>query len=240
MAILNFERGQFAFDRGEIGPGLLWMVETLRIATDAGDPDWKHVALANLSAWRIRYPKLRMILANGNDDNNQRTTLSPDGTTLLIGESLWDATSGQAIGEPIRHGPGIRTVAFSPDSKSVLTAAGGFEARLWDTKTGRLIGKSLEHGAWIHAAVFSPDGKTVLTGGGYKGRWMARLWDAKSGQPVGKSFEHRDAVLAVAFSPDGKTVLTAGADKVARLGRGHGPSDRTRIAARRSCLAREF
>ena len=33
LAMLNFERGQAACDQGQIGPGLLWMVESLRAAT---------------------------------------------------------------------------------------------------------------------------------------------------------------------------------------------------------------
>ena len=52
LALLNLQRGQAACDQGQIGPGLLWMVESLRAATDAGDPDWKNAALANLSDWR--------------------------------------------------------------------------------------------------------------------------------------------------------------------------------------------
>jgi eukaryotic-like serine/threonine-protein kinase len=237
LAILNFERGQFAFNRGEIGPGLLWMVETARAATEAGDPDWKHLALASLSSWRSSYPNLRMVLAHGSNltglitvfksgilymyrDRGTEATFSPDGKIILTVEGskarLWDTSSGQPIGEPLLHVGSIAAAAFSPDSKSVVTGAIDHYARLWDTGTGRLIGKTLQLKSNVHAVAFSPDSKTVLTGSGYS-TGKASLWDATSGLPIGKPFEHRGAVLAVAFSPNGKTILIGGEDKTARL-----------------------
>ena len=50
LAIRNFDRGQAAFEKGEVGPGLLWMVESWRSAVAAGDPAWLHAARANLAA----------------------------------------------------------------------------------------------------------------------------------------------------------------------------------------------
>src|SRR5262249_46936225 len=52
LAMLDLERGRTAFEKDQVGAGMLWTVESLRMATEAGDPAWKHVALANLSAWR--------------------------------------------------------------------------------------------------------------------------------------------------------------------------------------------
>ena len=47
VAVLNYERGQAACEQGQIGLGLLWFVESLRAATDAGDPVWKNIALTS-------------------------------------------------------------------------------------------------------------------------------------------------------------------------------------------------
>ncbi len=58
LAMLNLERGRIAFEKGHVGEGMLWTVESLRMATEAGDEDWKHVALANLSAWRRHHAEL--------------------------------------------------------------------------------------------------------------------------------------------------------------------------------------
>ncbi len=236
LAILNFERGQFAFERGEIGPGLLWMVESARAASDAGDANWMHVALANLSSWRTLHPNLKMVLADGSNlkgvgdlssygrvfmqrDRGTAATFSLDGKTVLTVEGttarLWDTSSGQPIGERLRHVHAITAVAFSPDSKIVLTGAVDQDARLWDTKSGRLIGKALHHPAFVLSVAFSPDSKTVATGSGYP-TGEARLWDAASGQTIGNPLPHQRAVHAVAFSPDGKTILTGGDDGMVR------------------------
>src|SRR5262249_29187846 len=50
LAIRNFERGQAACEQGEIGPGMLWMIECWRSAIEAGDPAWQRAARANLAA----------------------------------------------------------------------------------------------------------------------------------------------------------------------------------------------
>ena len=49
--MLDLERGRAAFEKGQIGVGMLWTVESLRMATEAGDEPAR-AALANLSAWR--------------------------------------------------------------------------------------------------------------------------------------------------------------------------------------------
>jgi hypothetical protein len=64
LAIRNLERGQAACEKGEIGPGLLWMIESWRSAVDAGDPAWQRVARANLAAWRQSYPWLKVVLSH--------------------------------------------------------------------------------------------------------------------------------------------------------------------------------
>ena len=49
LSILDFERGQAAFEKGEIGPGLVWMVECWRSAREAGDLTWQRTARAHLA-----------------------------------------------------------------------------------------------------------------------------------------------------------------------------------------------
>ena len=40
LAMLDLERGRAAFEKGQLGVGMLWTVESLRMATEAGDPAW--------------------------------------------------------------------------------------------------------------------------------------------------------------------------------------------------------
>jgi len=63
---------------------------------------------------------------------------SPDGKRIVSGSSdetvrLWDAQSGQPIGEPLRgHESGVISVAFSPDGKHIVSGSRDGMVRLWD------------------------------------------------------------------------------------------------------------
>jgi WD40 repeat protein len=106
----------------------------------------------------------------------------------------------------------ITAIAFSPDGKSVLTAALDLTVRLWDID-GNMLQIFKDHGGKIGSVSFSPDGKRVLTGSSDR---TARLWDL-NGKIVHIFKGHKDEILSVAFSPDGKTILTGSADSTARL-----------------------
>ena len=84
LAIRNFDRGQAAFEKDEIGPGLLWMIESWRSAIEAGDPAWQHAARANLAAWQPHHARTQGgLLPRGPVDV---AAFSPDGTTVVTGE----------------------------------------------------------------------------------------------------------------------------------------------------------
>ena len=62
---------------------------------------------------------------------------SPDGRQVVTASKdrtarLWDAATGQSLGEPMEHEGWVVTAQFSPDGKQVLTASEDGTARLWD------------------------------------------------------------------------------------------------------------
>jgi eukaryotic-like serine/threonine-protein kinase len=209
MASLYLERGQSACEKGEIGPGLLWMVESWRSAVSAGDTAWQYASRTNLAAWQGQHPRLTGVFSHANAVMG--VAFSPDGKTVLTGcldgtARLWDAATTKPLGKPLPHQDQVRAVAFSPGGKTVLTGSDDGTARLWDASTGKPLGPPLVHQGWVRAVAFSPGGKTVLTG---SDDGTARLWDASTGQPLGEPLSQRGKVLAVAFSVDGKTFVTA-------------------------------
>jgi hypothetical protein len=177
VAALDYERGQDACEKGEIGLGLLRLVQSWRSAVAAGKPgtDWQRIARTSLSAWQRHHPKLQAIFS---------------------------------------HGARVLSVAFSPDSTTVITGGVDNTARLWDASTGRQLGQPLTHEGAVSAVAYSPDGKTILTGCADR---TARLWDVSMGRPIGPPLTHQGGVSAVAFSPDGKTVIIGSYDKTARF-----------------------
>jgi WD40 repeat protein/serine/threonine protein kinase/tetratricopeptide (TPR) repeat protein len=222
LAIRNFERGQVAFEKGEIGPGMLWMIESWRSAVAADDPAWQHAARANLVAWRPHHRRLKAVLSQTSPI--EHAAFSPD-SRIVISSSregtaqLWDAASGKKFGPPMHAGGQLLHMSFSPDGKTVLTVSEGDTARLWDAVTGLPHGLPLRLLPQTHilAAGIQPDGKIMLTGAEDNADDIARLWDPVTGHPIGVPLRHPGGIRGVVLSPDGKTVLTGGRDGTLRL-----------------------
>jgi WD40 repeat protein/tRNA A-37 threonylcarbamoyl transferase component Bud32 len=219
LAIRNFDRGQAAFEKGEIGPGLLWLIESWRSAVDAGDLALQHAARANLAAWRPHYPRLRAVLSHSQPVTD--AAFSPDGRTVMTCSvegtvRLWDVASGKSIGSPLHQEGDWPKVGFSPDGKTLLTHSQGNTARLWNATTGEPIHLlRLPHQVHIMAAVIQRDGKIVVAGTDENGYRILRLWNAATGKPIGLPFTHRDYNCAI--SPDGRMILAPSDDGMVRL-----------------------
>jgi WD40 repeat protein len=146
------------------------------------------------------------------------TTFSFAGNAVLFRNQpeavqLWDLKTGKPAGPPLHHSR-LRTMAASPDGRTVLTAGLDGTVQLWNGITGQTIGPPLKHDAIITFMTFSPDGRIALTGSYDR---TARRWDAATGNPIGQPLKHQGGVAAVTFSPDGKMILTGCEDQSAQF-----------------------
>ena len=144
---------------------------------------------------------------------------SPDSRRVasggVEGARIWDATTGQPVSAPLKHSgtESVTYIAFSPDGRRVVTAAGDNTARVFDAESGNQL-SVLSHEGAVYSAEFSRDGRYVVTASEDK---KARVWEVGTGKETGPTLIHQGGVYYAVFSPDGRRIATASADKTARL-----------------------
>ena len=73
------------------------------------------------------------------------------------------------------HSDWVSSVAFSPDSKQVVSGSDNPTVRLWDAATGALLQTLEGHNGPVNSVAFSPDSKQVVSGSDDQ---TVQLWDA--------------------------------------------------------------
>ncbi len=126
---------------------------------------------------------------------------------------MWDAETGQEILSLKGHREIVRSVAWSPDGKRILTGSDDKTAKVWDAEKGQELLSLKGHTNTVWSVAWSPDGKRIVTGSGDK---TAKIWDAQKGQEVLSLKGHTDRVWSVAWSPDGKRIVTGSGDLFGR------------------------
>ena len=103
-------------------------------------------------------------------------------------------------------------VAFSPESKYLVTNAEDSTVRVWEVTSGQEV-RRMAHEGGVRAFTLSPDGKLLATAGEDH---MARLWEVASGREI-RRMADEEAVFAVGFSPDSKWLATANRNGTVRV-----------------------
>lgn len=142
---------------------------------------------------------------------------SPDGQFVVIPSGataqIFDARTGQPVGEPVQHKDRVAYSAFSPNGKQFLTASYDKTAQRWDLDSRKALGEPMRHDAAVTSARFSPDGQLVVTASSA----TALVWDTQTGQRLGEALKHKDRILYADFSQDGQYVVTTSWDMSVRV-----------------------
>ena len=105
------------------------------------------------------------------------------------------------------HKHAVYSIAFSPNSRSLVSASADGSVRIWNIRDGSskvlpVIGLP----SYFVSVVFSPDGRFVAAGNlGYT-LW---IWDSRTYRLVAMWKGRMDTVWCIEFTPDGTSLICA-------------------------------
>ncbi|TFK66571.1 WD40 repeat-like protein, partial [Pluteus cervinus] len=83
------------------------------------------------------------------------------------------------------HSNWVRSVAYSPDGRYVVSGSNDNTIRIWDASTGQQVGQPLQgHSDSVNSVAYSLNGTYVASGSNDQ---TLRLWDASTTQQTSKS-----------------------------------------------------
>jgi WD40 repeat protein/uncharacterized caspase-like protein len=167
-----------------------------------------------VSLWGGLSGKMLWQVISDPDDRFACMAYSSNGRYVATGGfaqvSIWDSSDGKLLRRIPMDAYTVNTIAFSPDSKLLLTGSNDWTARLWNVESGKEL-RRFDHQFWIGEAIFSPDGHFVLTAGGAK---TISMWDVESGKLLRAFGGDVGAIERAEFTDDGTFLLTAGQNHI--------------------------
>ncbi|KAL7907019.1 hypothetical protein GGI35DRAFT_457505 [Trichoderma velutinum] len=123
---------------------------------------------------------------------------------------------GATIDGPLRAHRGlINAMAFSHDTKLIVSGAKDNTIKIWDTSTGQCQQTLQGYGERnVSLVIFSHDSKLVAS---VSSNYLIRVWNRATGRCQKILQGHTDSINAIAFSHDSKSIVSGSTDKTIRI-----------------------
>lgn len=133
---------------------------------------------------------------------------------------VYDIASGQPVAK-LNHPGLVNSIAFSPDSKRMVTGSDDKIARVWDIATQTEVAR-IEHQERVNLVAWSPDGKWVASAEAcfpvfamnIPCKPIVQVWNPQNGQKLWQTTLDAPWIARLAFSPDSR-LLAAGNSYIA-------------------------
>jgi WD40 repeat protein/tetratricopeptide (TPR) repeat protein len=203
-------QGGFVAHR-ELFSALAFSPDSRRVATCARD--------GVVKVWDVATRQCTLECAGHKQEWLTAVAFRPDGKRLAsaaMGDGVreWDAATGQEVLPQISYRNGVRSLAYSHDSRWLL-ALGDDGLRLWDANTHEQIRHfEVRQGQYEQGGgSISPDGRFVAATSGL----VVRIWETATGRLVQVLGGHDARVMSIAFSPDGQLLASGSSDQTVRI-----------------------
>jgi WD40 repeat protein/serine/threonine protein kinase len=134
------------------------------------------------------------------------------GETYLI--TLYDATTGEKLGELKGHANRIIDAVFSKDGATLVSVGGDGACIQWDIASRTERSRTEPIGAPTRAVCLSPDGASIITG---SDDWKIRIFSAKTGKLEKTIAGAKQHVFGLAMHPKGNVLISCTRDSVIQV-----------------------
>jgi len=146
--------------------------------------------------------------------------VAPQGNLIASASSdrtvrLWSTNLANTRSSVIKSHTGtVRSVQFSSDNASLLTASDDKTVKIWAIQEQKFRHTLHGHTNWVRTASMSPDCSLVASGGDDK---TVRLWDCRSRACVHTFYDHTATVNSVVWHPSGNCFASGSSDQTVKV-----------------------
>ena len=168
-----------------------------------------------VTVWKL--PDGHRLFELAHEEQVNAAEFSPDGSRIVTASDdrscrLWDAKTGQPIGDELKHETEVRNAFFSSDGELIASLAGE-RLIIWSVKDKPIQKYVLPHRRRISCARFSPDNFVIFSG---TEDGVVQAWNLLDGKTLGEPIREETAIVNIGLDKEGKRLLVTTGNASAR------------------------